>query len=156
MIKQLLKKLFTVIIAILMLSALPKPASGQRKCNPHAKCPTGYTCDASGYCVLIPCNCNTRPLPARCGPICGFLVQDTSELPSFSFQLSEAANVSIKIYDVTGRLIKTLVNENMPLGDHQIEWDISDQDGKAVNSGIYILQFDTGNKSESKKITVIK
>ena len=140
--KQLLKKLSAFIVIVIMFCVMTEPANAQK--SKGKKRPPG-----------TPCNCYARPLPAGCGPICGFFSEVTSQLASFSFQLSEAANVSMKIYDVTGRLIKTLANEKMQQGDHQIEWNTKDEAGKAVSVGIYILQFDTGNKSETKKLVVL-
>lgn len=70
--------------------------------------------------------------------------------------LAEPQTVSLKIYDVTGRLIKTLADTRMPEGEHQITWNKSDEAGNRVSAGIYILRSDAGTFSDTKKFTVIK
>ena len=58
---------------------------------------------------------------------------------------------TIKIYDVLGREIKTLVNEEKPAGDYEIEFDAS-----KLPSGIYFYQLKAGDYVETKKMTLIK
>jgi hypothetical protein len=148
--KQLLKKLSAFIVIVIMFCVMTEPANAQKKCH-KGQCPPGYICGPTGYCVL---SCG------RCPP---FLIESVDEILSASgsqsaainFRLEDAEAVSVKIYDVTGRLIRTLVDERMQQGNHQIEWNTKDEAGKAVSAGIYILQFDTGNKSETKKLAVI-
>ena len=75
---------------------------------------------------------------------------------SINVELAEAQTVSLKIFDVRGRLIKTLANSRMSEGAHQITWDKSDEAGNTVSAGIYILRFDAGTFSDTKKFSVIK
>jgi len=49
--------------------------------------------------------------------------------------------VALKIFDVTGRLIKTLLDEKVNAGYYSIRWDGKDKSGKKVASGIYHLKF---------------
>ena len=70
--------------------------------------------------------------------------------------LAEPQSVSLKIYDITGKLIKTLADSRMPEGENQITWNKSDEAGNTVSAGIYILRFDAGKFSDRKKFTVIK
>ena len=100
--------------------------------------------------------------------VCGFLSDENigspliaissnsvPQLININFQVEDCGNISLKIYDVVGRLIKTLGDEKMQQGDHQIEWNTKDEEGNAISAGIYILQLDTGNRSETKKVSVI-
>jgi len=161
------KKLFVVIIAVMMFSAIPAVVNAQKICR-AGLCPKGQTC-VNGFCVKSGgngggpfCNCLIRPIPFECGQICGWAIPANRSLSissvnsnAISFQLPQAQNVSAKIYDVTGRLVKTLANEKMRQGDQQIDWDRKDQAGKSVSPGIYILQVDRGAQLETKKIIVI-
>ena len=75
---------------------------------------------------------------------------------AINLALAKLQSVSLKIYDITGRLIKTLVDGRMQEGVHQIEWNKRDEAGDIVSTGIYTLRFDAGTYSETKRLAVIK
>ncbi len=79
-----------------------------------------------------------------------------SSTATISFSLNQTKTVSVKIVDITGREIKTLVNEKLNAGQHPIGWNIINQNNQAVDDGIYFIKIDTGDNTVSKKITVIK
>ena len=156
----------------MMFCGVTKSANAQ-KCSPIHPCPQGYTC-VGFHCkkTVSPlpfpgCNCRVRPIPPGCAPMCGFLSEENNETSmtissdsvpqpiTINFQLKDAASVSLKIYEASGRLIRTLAAEYMEKGSHLVEWNEKDEDGNTVSAGIYILQFDTPNKSETKKLAVI-
>ena len=161
-----IQKLFAFIMAIMMFSAIPGVATAQKKC-PKGHCPKGSVC-VDGNCVPLGgggggCNCSVRPIPFSCGQICGFFAgTPENELISIShinssgigFELTKAQNVSFKIYDITGRLIKTLANSWMQQGDHQFEWNKTNETGSIVCAGVYILQLDAGAYTATKKLSV--
>ncbi len=60
--------------------------------------------------------------------------------------------VSMNIYDVTGRLVKTLVNEPQEPGYYKVLWDGKDNLDNAVPSGIYFYRIEAGNFTAMKKI----
>lgn len=68
------------------------------------------------------------------------------------FTLSEPSRVQIKIYDVTGRLVTTLVDEPRPAGFY----DDTRFNGSNLASGVYFYQLVTDQKVLSKKMTLIK
>jgi photosystem II stability/assembly factor-like uncharacterized protein len=72
------------------------------------------------------------------------------------FFVPQTGNVSIQIFDLSGRLITTLANKKMQAGNHQLIWNSNDENGKVVSSGIYYLKLNTGSYSVSKKLSVIK
>ena len=55
-----------------------------------------------------------------------------------------------------GRIVKTLSNESMQQGNHQLIWNTSDENGQAVPAGVYFLKLKAGNINEIKKLIVIK
>jgi len=67
------------------------------------------------------------------------------------FSLTNKTDVKLKIYDVVGRLVKTLRNETLPAGYYQVSFD-----GSNLASGIYIYQLVTDQQTFSKKMTLIK
>lgn len=72
------------------------------------------------------------------------------------FGLPEAQQVSIKIYSVTGQLIKTLIDDYLSEGYHQVVWNGLNQSGNKVSSGIYIYEMRTKDKRFIKKMLLAK
>jgi len=68
-----------------------------------------------------------------------------------SFQLSVAGQVVLKVYDVMGREVQTLVNESLKPGTYQASFDAS-----ALSSGIYFYTLSAGEFSETKKMLMVK
>lgn len=70
--------------------------------------------------------------------------------------ISGNTDVSIKIYDITGRLVRTLLNEAVPPGTHVIEWDGRDAGGASVAAGVYLYRMVAGDYAETKKMMLTK
>jgi len=68
-----------------------------------------------------------------------------------SWKMAAPDYVSLKVYDILGNEITTLVNELKPAGSHSVEFD-----GSKLSSGTYIYKLVTGNFSEIKKMSLIK
>jgi hypothetical protein len=74
-----------------------------------------------------------------------------------SFSTTEAVeNTVIIIYNLKGQKIKTLLNEILPAGDHTVNWNGTDDNGKNVSSGVYLYKMQAGNYIETKKMILIK
>jgi hypothetical protein len=72
------------------------------------------------------------------------------------FTLSRSGFVSLNIYDLLGRRIRTLVSENLSPGYKSVFWDGKDNYGKEVASGTYFYQLRVGDFSEAKKLVLLK
>ncbi|MCB0280777.1 MAG: T9SS type A sorting domain-containing protein, partial [Calditrichaeota bacterium] len=73
------------------------------------------------------------------------------------FYLSSETQVSLKIYNNLGQIIRTLINEQlMPASQYNFEWDGKNQHGKTVSSGIYFYQLKSGKSVITKKMLLIK
>ena len=72
---------------------------------------------------------------------------------TISFDIPDATNrnTSLHIYDITGKLVETLVNGTVPVGTHTITWN-----PKNLSSGLYIVQLKAGNKTFNQKLTFLK
>ena len=68
-----------------------------------------------------------------------------------SFDIMEMDNVSLNIFDLTGRQVASLINEFMIPGSHQITWNPS-----LLPSGVYLVELTVGDKSFNQKITYVK
>ena len=76
---------------------------------------------------------------------------------SFDFTLPIDKQVSVKIYDVGGRLVRTLVNgELRTAGTYTVTWDGQDSNGVAVASGNYLYTLEYGNFRQSRTMVLVK
>jgi hypothetical protein len=74
-----------------------------------------------------------------------------------NFALPVASSVSLKIYNVAGQMVKTLVEgEQMVAGMHAVRWDGTNQTGEQVASGIYFYKMNAGDFQATKKMVVTK
>lgn len=73
-----------------------------------------------------------------------------------AFDLPENSDVTLKIYNTRGQLVKTLVNENKSAGTYQVVWNSTDNFGNRVASGLYIYSIKAGNFTKTMKMTLIK
>ncbi|MFC1540089.1 kelch repeat-containing protein [Gemmatimonadota bacterium] len=72
------------------------------------------------------------------------------------FSLPTVERVQLVIYDIRGRLVRTLLDEEKSPGHHTVRWDGTDSSGTTVSSGIYIYLFKAGRQVLSRKMTIIK
>ena len=73
------------------------------------------------------------------------------------FVVPAAGPVSITIYDVLGREIRTLVEEhNMPSGIYFYTWDGEDKHGIGVGTGVYFCRLNAGGQSAVRKLVLIR
>ena len=64
--------------------------------------------------------------------------------------------VSLTIYDVKGRLVKTLINGPMAEGHHDVDWYGRDIRGRQVASGVYYYRITSGSFTATKAMTLLK
>lgn len=72
------------------------------------------------------------------------------------FQLPLAENVSLRILNVMGREVRTLINEQRPSGSYEVLWDGKDNQGNEAGTGVYWCVFQAGRYVESRKVLVLK
>jgi len=67
------------------------------------------------------------------------------------YNLTKPGNVKLDLFDITGRLVKTLENTDKPAGRHNIYID-----GSGLSSGTYLVRLNTGTEVRNKKISLVK
>ncbi|MCJ7811823.1 T9SS type A sorting domain-containing protein [bacterium] len=73
------------------------------------------------------------------------------------FLLTQPSKVSLKVYDITGRLIQTILSEEQLTGQRYIyEWDGKDNEGNGVPSGMYLFHLTVGDNQTIKKCLFVK
>jgi hypothetical protein len=75
---------------------------------------------------------------------------------TIDYNMIEPGNVSIEVFNIKGQKVKTLVNEHMTAGDHNVVWDGKNTNNKSVSSGIYFYKMKTGSYISTKKMILMK
>ena len=75
---------------------------------------------------------------------------------SIGYDIPEACEVQISIYNVLGQQVKTLVNEAHQPGYYSVQWDGTNSAGTVLPNGLYIYTIDAGNFSSVKKLVLMK
>ncbi len=77
-------------------------------------------------------------------------------ITNITFRLENPKNVFLEIFDLSGKLVKTLLKDTKVTGSHKIQWDGANNFGKTVSSAIYIYTLKTNEFSISKKMVLIR
>ena len=75
---------------------------------------------------------------------------------SISFALSKPGYTSIKVYDLSGRIICSLTESELGAGQHSYVWDGTNQSGEPVASGLYICRIQSGEISEITRLCLLR
>ena len=82
------------------------------------------------------------------------------EKPSESYNLQAVQTytvlTSLKIYNIRGQLVKTLVESNLPPGKYEVSWDGTGQNGEKVASGVYLYNLQAPQSRTSRKMILLK
>jgi photosystem II stability/assembly factor-like uncharacterized protein len=72
-----------------------------------------------------------------------------------AYVLSDEEYIDLRIFDITGKEVITLVDGVQEAGRHSVIWNSRDKDGREVPSGICILRLRSGDKAQTEKVTLI-
>jgi hypothetical protein len=75
---------------------------------------------------------------------------------TINYDLPAASQVRLRIYNIAGQLVTTLVDEWKEAGRHQCIWNSKDADGRTVASGLYFYQLKAGDFVSSRKMVLLK
>ena len=64
--------------------------------------------------------------------------------------------VTLRIYDVSGRLVRTLVNGSQTAGQKQVTWNGTDDQGRGVVSGVYLYRLQASGYKKTLKMILIQ
>ena len=73
-----------------------------------------------------------------------------------SFNIPNNDNINVSIYDMSGRLITTLINEQLEQGEHSVILNGMDHNGNSVSSGVYFYTLHGKDISLTKKMVMMK
>ncbi|MCA9754404.1 MAG: S8 family serine peptidase [Candidatus Eisenbacteria bacterium] len=72
------------------------------------------------------------------------------------FNLSNASDAALTIYDASGRLVRSLWNGPLASGVHQLNWDGRDDRGTEVEAGVYFYRLEAGAFTQSRRLLVVR
>lgn len=75
---------------------------------------------------------------------------------NIGFSLADESEVSLKVYNIKGQLVKSLVDDNLPQGIHNIVWQGTNNKGMRVGSGVYFYRLSTSDYDKVRKVLMIK
>lgn len=73
-----------------------------------------------------------------------------------SYDLPEASQVTMTVYDMMGRQVKALVQEFQPAGNHSVIWNATNDNGTRMSGGIYFYQIKAGSFLQTHKMILLK
>ncbi|MBC8183391.1 T9SS type A sorting domain-containing protein [candidate division KSB1 bacterium] len=85
-----------------------------------------------------------------------FSLSNAISQTTFRFQIPESELVSIKIYNVLGREVKSLVSQKLSSGIHTVQWDGKTNTGLPVSKGVYYYTMKTKNFKTNKKMIILE
>jgi hypothetical protein len=75
---------------------------------------------------------------------------------TIEYTLQSRSNVTITLFDILGRKVKTIFDQTMPVGKHSVTWDGTDIDNNMVATGVYFYRIKAGDFVETKKMLLLK
>lgn len=75
---------------------------------------------------------------------------------TIKYQIPQAGRVTVEVYNASGQLVRTLVNDQKQVGYHQAVWNGKNNIGSDVSSGVYFYQVKYGQETVTKKMMLLK
>jgi hypothetical protein len=75
---------------------------------------------------------------------------------TIEYSVPSHAQVTIEIFNVLGRKVRTLVNETKQAGSYRAEWNGTDNAGRPVSTGVYLYRYKAGKVTQTKKMLLLK
>jgi hypothetical protein len=75
---------------------------------------------------------------------------------TIKYNLAEGANVQLRIYNIVGQVVRTLVSERQSAGRYQMRWNGTDDRGMTVSSGIYFYHISAGKFQDQRRLMLLK
>jgi hypothetical protein len=80
----------------------------------------------------------------------------TAGRAAISFALASPGRAKLAIYDVAGRLVKTIIDSDLEAGSHRMEWQGTDDSGQVNLPGVYFARLETAGFTQTRKILYLR
>jgi hypothetical protein len=120
----------------------------------------------AGYYVDVDNGCGTQtvidpPLEFELSHTLQFALEGSYPNPTrgaatVSFSLDETGPVQLAVYDVMGRKVATLVDQDLPPGTHEVVWQGRGRSGQALASGVYFVRLEAGERTATRRLTIVR
>lgn len=75
---------------------------------------------------------------------------------AIKYSIASKCEVELKLFDITGRLVTTLIKENQEPGYYQVNWNIHNVTKKQLPNGVYFYRLTAGDYTNTKKMVVVR
>ncbi len=77
-------------------------------------------------------------------------------ITTIKYQVAHHSQVKIRVYNLAGQLVSTLIDKQQPQGKYAVQWNGTDRNGKSVASGMYFVKMEAANFEKVNKIILLK
>jgi len=77
-------------------------------------------------------------------------------ITTIQYELPQRSDVQVTIYDLLGKKVTTLVNQNQDAGFKSVQWNATNDKGNPVSAGVYLYQIQAGQFVQTKKMVLLK
>ena len=77
-------------------------------------------------------------------------------ITTLRYDVPEDAFVNIRVFDMSGNAVKTLVNEIISSGFKSVQWNATNNQGQPVSAGVYLYSIEAGEFRQTKKMILLK
>ena len=74
----------------------------------------------------------------------------------FAFELAADTHVTMRVYDLSGRMICDLWDRPADAGPFSLDWNGVDSQGDRVASGVYIVEVEAGDRTERRRVALVR
>jgi len=128
--------------------------SENQLCPPYPDCIEEYVGDQdTTNCVQVSIMDETFPLTHK---LHNAYPNPFNPVATLNYDLPENELVNITIYDMMGRVVKTLINDQQTAGYKSIQWNATNNTGQPVSTGLYLYTIEAGKFRQTKKMVLMK
>ena len=105
---------------------------------------------------LVPASSADELVPVTVTALGGNYPNPFNPETTISYELKDAANVRLHVYNVKGQLVRSLVNTDQASGRYRVVFNACDDKGNPLSSGLYLYRFTAGSYSNTRKMMLME
>ncbi|MBN2171216.1 MAG: T9SS type A sorting domain-containing protein [Candidatus Krumholzibacteriota bacterium] len=117
-----------------------------------------YNDGAGGLLQRAPAQCMPTAAPETPVPVLrlGGYPNPFNPATTLRFEQPALGRAALRVYDVSGRLVRTLIDGPLGAGGHTVVWDGRDDAGRPLATGVYLARLESAGRVETRKLTLLK